>query len=377
MRTVELEIQDVAFGGKGVGRDQGKAVFVPYVIDGELVAGEVVREKKNFAEADLVEVKDKSPHRVQAPCPYFGRCGGCAYQHMSYTHQLATKRRQVEDVLRRIGGIDHVPVHATIASPEEFGYRNRISVHVQDGVIGFFRRDSRRLIEVEHCPIAKEEVNDALRQLRHNSPRDGHYTLRIGSARRIFSQTNDGVARLLLDLVDRSVPMSQELLIDAYCGDGFFAKRLRHKFVRVIGIDWDRFAIAEARKDATEKENYIAGDVEIELLRLAAVQRTAGGNQRQQAVGGGLGSIAPILPPATLIVDPPATGLTRSARDAIASLAPWRLIYVSCNPSTLARDLKDLSHAFSIEFAQPLDMFPQTAEIEIMVLLLGRTGGSA
>src|ERR1700747_2184324 len=103
MRPVDLKIQDIAFGGKGVAREQGKAVFVPYTIEGELVSAEIVREKKQFAEAELVEVKESSPNRVAPPCRYFGRCGGCAYQHISYEHQLAIKWRQVGDALRRIG----------------------------------------------------------------------------------------------------------------------------------------------------------------------------------------------------------------------------------------------------------------------------------
>src|SRR5690349_25055524 len=97
MRLSDLRIEDVAFGGKGVAREQGKAIFVPYTIEGELVSAEIVREKKQFAEADLVQVTESSPHRIAPQCPYFGQCGGCAYQHMDYQHQLEIKTRQVLD----------------------------------------------------------------------------------------------------------------------------------------------------------------------------------------------------------------------------------------------------------------------------------------
>src|SRR5215467_8094861 len=166
MRLVDLKIQDIAFGGKGVAREQGKAVFVPYTIEDELVSVEIVREKKQFAEAELVEVKQSSPDRVTPECPYFGRCGGCAYQHISYEHQLAIKWRQVRNALQRIGKLKDVPMRPIIASPKQYGYRNRITVHTQDGVIGFFRRDSHRLIDIEQCPISRDEVNGALAQLR-------------------------------------------------------------------------------------------------------------------------------------------------------------------------------------------------------------------
>jgi len=346
MRVVDLEIEDIAFGGKGVGRESGKAVFVPYTIEGETVSAEIVREKKQFAEADLVEVKQSSPDRVEPQCPYFGRCGGCAYQHISYEHQLAIKWRQVRDALQRIGKLKDVPMRPIIASPEQYGYRNRITVHAEEGVIGFFRRDSHRLIDIERCPISSDEVNRTLTELRAQPyVRDGHYTLRASATALVFSQTNDAVANILRDLIVDLIPPNQELLIDAYCGSGFFAKALLDKFERVIGIDWDRFAIATAKENATEKETYIAGDVETELLRRLESRS------------------------AMLIVDPPAPGLSANVRKAIVGLTPTTLIYVSCNPPTLARDLRDLQNNFTIESVTPLDMFPQTAEIEVVVHL--------
>ena len=361
MRVVDLKIEDIAFGGKGVAREQGKAVFVPYTIESELVSAEIVREKKQFAEAEFVEVKQASPDRVEPQCPYFGRCGGCAYQHMSYEHQLAIKWRQVRDALERIGKLKDVPMRPIIPSPEQYGYRNRITVHAQEGVIGFFRRDSHRLIDIEHCPISRGGVNRALAELRTQPHvRDGHYTLRASANARVFSQTNDAVAKTLRDLVVDLVPANQQLLIDAYCGSGLFAKALLDKFERVIGIDWDRFAIGAARETATEKEVYIAGDVESELQQVGAVHpnRPVSANDVQ---AGRLRSIAPT----TLIVDPPATGLSASVRKAIVDLAPSTLIYISCNPPTLARDLAELQDQFIIESVTPLDMFPQTAEIEV------------
>ena len=246
-----------------------------------------------------------------------------------------------------------------IPSPKQYAYRNRITVHAQDGVIGFFRRDSHRLIDVEHCPISRDEVNRALAELRTQTHvRDGHYTLRTSGSAPIFSQTNDAVANALRDLIVALVPPNQQLLIDAYCGAGFFAKALLDKFERVIGIDWNKFAIAVAKENATEKETYIAGDVEAELTRSDGFPAVEGDPRR-------LGSRHSL----TLIVDPPATGLSADVRKAIVDLAPTTLIYISCNPPTLARDLRDLQDKFIIESVTPLDMFPQTAEIEVAVHL--------
>jgi 23S rRNA (uracil1939-C5)-methyltransferase len=353
MRIVDLKIADIAFGGKGVARENGKAVFVPYTIEGETVSAEIVREKKQFAEAELVEVKGSSPDRVPPECPYFGHCGGCAYQHIDYEHQLAIKWRQVRDVLQRIGKLKDIPMRPIIPSPKQYGYRSRITVHAQDGVIGFFRRDSHRLIDIEHCPISRDEVNRGLAELRAQPQvRDGHYTLRASSRRlRVFSQTNDEVANALRDLVDNLVGPDQQLLIDAFCGAGFFAKALLDKFERVIGLDWDRFAIEAARQNATAKESYIAGDLDLAIDRLWSF---VSGFRSEKT---------------TLLVDPPAAGLSATMRKAIVDLAPATLIYVSCNPATLARDSKELQEKFTINSVTPLDMFPQTAEIEVVVHL--------
>jgi 23S rRNA (uracil1939-C5)-methyltransferase len=193
-----------------------------------------------------------------------------------------------------------------------------------------------------------DELNRDLADLRRQRVRDGHYTLRAESGPRVFSQTNDEVAKALSSLIATIVPANQALLVDAYCGAGFFAKSLLDKFERVIGIDWDRFAIEAAQKNATPKEIYIAGDIEEQLLR--ALER---GEAKKT----------------TLIVDPPAAGLTATIRRVIVDLAPSTFLYISCNPPTLARDLKEFHEKFKIESVTPLDMFPQTAEIEVAVHL--------
>ena len=391
MRIVDLQIQDIAFGGKGVARENGKAVFVPFTIDGELVSARITREKKHLAEGEVVQVKQPSSDRVEPRCPYFGRCGGCAYQHIDYARQLETKARQVRDVLQRIGKFQDPPMRPIIPSPLQYAYRNRVTVHAEDGVIGYFRRDSHRLIDVEHCPIAADEVNRQLADLRTRKVPDGHYTLRArmdgslerrtetgsenrgggsretsssasagelvkperNNASRHFVQTNDEVANALRDLVVNLVAPDQQLLVDAYCGAGFFAKGLLDKFERIIGIDWDRFAIAAANENASPKETYVSGNVD-EQLRRRSLSEIVGTISADRF---------------TLIADPPATGIPVDTRESIHALGPATLIYISCNPATLARDLFDLGRFFEITSVTPLDMFPQTAEIEVVAEL--------
>lgn len=347
-REVDLAIEDIAFGGKGVGRAEGKATFVPFTIDGERVKARIVREKKSFAEADLVTVLESSPQRVAPPCPYFGRCGGCSYQHMTYEHQLHWKARQVRQALQRIGKFREAPLRPIVPSPRDYEYRNRITVHVENGIVGFFRRDGHRLIDIERCPISAPEVNDELTALRARHPHDGHYTLRANEGPRVFSQTNDAVATHLADAIFALIPPHQSLLIDAYCGAGFFSKRLLARFSRIVGIDWDVHAIAAAEANATTAESYVAGEIAAHLEeQLIRADPTS----------------------TTVIVDPPATGLGADVREILRRHPVATLLYVSCNPPTLARDLADLRPTFTLQSVTPFDMFPQTAEIEVLSCL--------
>ncbi len=289
-----------------------------------------------------------SPHRINPECPYFGQCGGCSYQHISYPEQLEVKTQQVESALRRLGKIQDPPMRPIVPSPQSYAYRNRITVHAEDGVVGYFRRDVHRLIDVDHCPIAVPEVNAALAELRARRPRDGHFTLRAQPGPRIFAQTNDGVAEALARLVAEMLPAPRTLLIDAYCGAGFFAKHLLAHFERIIGIEWDRFAIAAAQGNATPSETYLAEDVPPALARLLRENNFSA---------------------TSVIVDPPASGLPAETRRTLLDHPPQTLIYVSCDPATLARDLAELTSGFAIHSVTPLDMFPQTAEIECIVHL--------
>jgi len=345
---VEAVVEDVAFGGNGVARHEGKAVFIPFSIDGERVSARIVKEKKKFAEAALEKVIEPSPHRVEAPCRYFQRCGGCSYQHIDYGHQLEIKSRQVEQTLRRVGRLEKVPMQAIIPSPENYGYRNRIRMHIDNGVVGFYARDGHELIEIESCTIASSEVNEGLQRLRSRPVYDGDYTISENTAGKFFEQTNYAVGEEMLALVGRLVKQGQSLLVDAYCGSGFFAKHLADQFEKVVGIEENEHAVDYARRTAAPNEQYIAGDVEYHLPDVLAAA--------EQGM-------------TTLILDPPAIGITPRVSDLILASMPGELVYVSCNPATLARDLVHFCRSYELLSVTPLDMFPQTAEIEVVAHL--------
>ena len=350
--TLQLTIADIAFGGKGVARHEGKVFFVPFVAPGDVVTVRVVKEKKKFAEAVLVSVDQPSTDRVAPVCPYFTRCGGCSYQHLAYETQLAVKSQQVEQTLRRVGRFAEVPMRPIAPAPAPYEYRNRIRVHVAGGVAGFFAHDAHSIIDVERCAIASPEVNEALRRLRNAVVRDGDYSLRASGGGPYFEQTNAAVTSELLALLESCVRRGQALLVDAYCGAGIFAKRLAPLFEQVVGIEENPNAVERASRAAAPHERYVAGDVaELlgDLLSLHDATRT------------------------TVILDPPATGVVPRVTDALLGARPVEILYVSCNPATLARDLAVLASAYTLSSVTPLDMFPQTAEIEVVAHLTLRT----
>lgn len=347
-----LHITDIAFGGNGVARLDGKVFFVPFTAPGDVVRARIIRDKKKFAETQLLEILTPSPHRVAPPCAYFGKCGGCSYQHIAYAQQLEIKHRQVEQTLRRVGKFDSVPMRPIVPSPAPYHFRNRIRVHIENGVAGFYAHGSHALVPITHCEIAQPAVNEALHGIRQRPLHDGDYTLTGGTTGTYFSQTNDLVAAELLALVQREAKADHTHLIDAYCGAGFFAHALAPNYPQVTGIEENEHATTHARRVALENETYLTGDVVNHL---------------------GTALAGHDLSRTTLLLDPPALGLAPGVIGTILNALPADILYISCNPSTMARDLALLAPHYTLESVTPLDMFPQTAEIEALAVLRQKT----
>jgi tRNA/tmRNA/rRNA uracil-C5-methylase (TrmA/RlmC/RlmD family) len=346
---IELEITDVAYGGDGIARHDGRVIFVPFAIPGEKVMARVTEVHRSYARAEIEYVTVPSPDRVAAPCPVFMRCGGCAYQHIAYPRQLEIKTRQVAEAFRRIGKIPEPPVESARPSPKDYHYRNRITVHVQPPEIGFRGTDPRKLVEVKECLLAEERVNAALSALRAKKRlRPGPATLRANQEHTGFRQVNDGAAQVLGEVVEQLASRG-EVLLDAYCGAGFFAKRLLGNFSRIIGIDWDERSTEQARTDADSRETYFTGDAMTLLPGILAEHK-----------------------PEVVLLDPPAQGVAPEVIQALLDAEVPRIVYVSCDPATLARDVAKLSDGYRLARAIPVDMFPQTASIETAALLEAR-----
>jgi tRNA/tmRNA/rRNA uracil-C5-methylase (TrmA/RlmC/RlmD family) len=362
-QIVRLTIDDIAFGGEGVGRIEDLVVFVPFVAPGEVVEAELTEVKKRFARARLRAILQPSAERVAPACRYFGQCGGCQYQHIAYPAQLRIKHKQACDLFQRIGGIDPARVAPVIPCPQPYGYRNRIMIRSQwdkfkQGLnIGFIRADNRLVVDIEECRIAEPALNEQIKHVRaHPPPKGGiKVVLRVAPEgwevpRDSFFQNNFFLLPKLVENVRQClVENKSRFLIDLYCGVGFFGIELGDLVESFVGVELDAQAIKAARRNAITRSRangeFIAGRAE-ELLPALLRRFPAGAT--------------------TVVLDPPRTGCLPESLALLRETRPGQVIYVSCHPATMARDLNVLcaDGVFKLLRVTPLDMFPQTAHVE-------------
>jgi 23S rRNA (uracil1939-C5)-methyltransferase len=428
-----LSIERLAHGGHGVGYLHGLAVFVPRTAPGDVVEVRVVTQRRRYAFGEMVAVHQTSPWRVQPPCPFYDDCGGCQLQHVSYAQQLASKTADVRGSLERIGKLPEVPVAPTLGSPSVFAYRNKILYHYdrQRGALGLVDRHGERILDIQRCLISDpraDAVMERIRALLTNQPAlrqvlrqvqvqvgqrtaevlvtvivsatlsaavqqqlwkglhdlatglymhvkqrdtpavfDGTSTLLAGApaiherlaARllRIEPQTFFQVNSMQMECLDALVHAAaalqgQEIVLDLYSGGGAMALLLAPYCAQVYAVEVNRQASLLAMQHATqlgvENCHFRTGKVERILYRYLA--------QRLHA------DVA--------ILDPPRAGCHPEALRALASMGIPRLIYISCSPPTLARDLRLLHDlGYRTLGVQPLDMFPQTYHIECVATL--------
>jgi tRNA/tmRNA/rRNA uracil-C5-methylase (TrmA/RlmC/RlmD family) len=366
-----LTIHDIAFGGEGVGRIDDFVVFVPFVLPGEIVEVEISEVKKNFARAKLLRVEKSSPERVEPECRYFGACGGCQYQHIAYPVQLQLKHKQISDLFERVGRIPADKIAPVIPSPQPYGYRNRIMIRSQwNGpakklVIGFIRADNNFVEDIEECKIAEPAISEQIKHVRANPPPKGgiKIVLRISPENwdvppDSFFQNNFFLLPKLVETVRGFLrDGGARHLVDLYCGVGFFGIELADLVESFVGVEYDRLAIKSAQRNSTNRKisngEFISSTVEDvlpELLKKFSVLADGHHKENKTAV----------------ILDPPRKGCLPETLNLLRETRPSQIIYVSCHPATMARDLNILcaDGVFELARVQPLDMFPQTQHVE-------------
>ena len=406
--TITLKLDSMAHGGDAIGRHKGRAIFVPYAIPGEQVRAEIIDDRKRYARARLIEVLEPSPARVEPRCPYFGynKCGGCQWQHIEATVQARMKGLVTVDQLQRIGKFESPPVFEPI--PDEVGwqYRNHALFRVDpDGRLGFLAARSHNVYPIKDCLIlhpllsqlfqsldmvypelewmelragtatsslmlllqAREEESPSLEvdfpvsivQIRHDdavAPLVGlDYILEHVHDREFrisatsFFQVNSAQAAQLVNIVMGALDLKgHEHVVDAYCGVGLFTAFIAEEASSVTGIEVNPPAVADARHNLAHLDN-------VTLLEGTVLTMIHEVSRKIDAV----------------LVDPPRTGLEPEVVDALAEHSPERIVYVSCDPATLARDCSRLvKYGYSLEWIQPVDLFPQTYHIENVALLV-------
>ena len=388
-RFQTVRIERIVAGGRGLARlPDGKALMAAFAAPGELVEVEVERIHKDYVEGVVTNVLEPSRSRVEPKCSLFGDCGGCQLQHLEYPAQLAAKEGVVREQLARIGGLPDATVNPVVGAEDPWGYRNhmRFSTGRKFGDAGFIHRRGRRLLKVTKCPIADPWVNEVLPQLqghargvhqiqlRRNAatgstlvapalevlPEESgqeHYVEELAGRRfRVsassFFQVNSAQAEKLVQLVASELPKQGRLLIDAYAGVGTFAAIFAERFERIIAIEESPSALRDAEVNLAGIENVEFRRAKVEELLPELAEE-----------------------PDVVLLDPPRVGCAPEVLEALVAFAPPTIVYVSCNPTTLARDLRRLTDAgYQLERVTPIDMFPQTAHIECVSRLTRPAG---
>ncbi len=392
----EVTIEKLVYGGDGLARKNGLVVLAPFVLPGERVLVETLEQKPDLLRTRLSEVREPAPGRVAPPCLYFGRCGGCQYQHADYEIQLELKRSILRETLARIGKIS-APEEIRVISADPWNYRNRSQFHIDGTQIGYLEAQSNRLCAIDHCPISSPKINEVIGMFRRmlNDSRWPRFvrSLEIFTnerdvqlnvleterplARRFFEwcaaeipglvlgdleysaagfiyRVSGGsffqVNRFLLDpLVDVALEGSRgEAALDLYAGVGLFSLPLAQRFGRVTAVESGGGAVRDLQFNAERAD--IAIDV------------------RQMNVDSFLASLEMV--PEFVLADPPRSGLGRAVIGYLARLKPARITIVACNPATLARDLAGLLAAgYQLDQVALIDLFPQTFHIETVAKL--------
>ena len=398
----------MAFGGEAIARHEGRAIFVPFAMPGDDAEIEIVEDRGRFARGRIARLLIPAPERIAPRCKHFGAGGGCHYQHMPYALQLETKTQIVRDQLARIGGIPDAPVRPAIGADEPWHYRNHIQFHVApDGRLGFMAARTNAVVPIDECHILAQPVEALWRDLEIELPDLEEVVLRAsvrtgerlaalqlasdealeveidlpvncvllladgrevvlsgddyfheelsGRVYRVsaesFFQVNTPQAEKLVQLVVERVTAggdpTQLNVLDAYCGVGVFALALAGAVARVTGIESAPSAVSDALANAAGVENVDIHEGTVEAVLPALDGRFD-----------------------VIVLDPPREGCAPTVLDAIAAHGIPRIVYVSCDPSTLARDVKRLAaKGYRLAEAQPLDMFPQTFHIETVAVL--------
>lgn len=382
----ELTIEKTAFGGEGIAHlPGGKTCFVEGALPGETVSAEILSEKKNFVKARVKHVLQASPERILPPCPYYDHCGGCQYQHVSYPAELKFKEEQVRELLSRQAGLDPKLVSSICFSKKDYGYRNSVTLHAQKTMFGFVSKDNHSIIPVKNCLLADECLEPVFRFKLQKKKKADRVTFKLDEKGRIISdleetffrirlkeepflvsskgffQNNLAVTELIADQVSRWIEEeAPEAFFDLYAGVGIFSFLSAKRVPNIVCVEENAQSIQALKMNRDEKMR-----TSMEILQ-GRVERIFPERFQKDAESKTL-----------ILMDPPRQGLEAGFARFLADKSEVSsMIYLSCDPSTLARDLKTILSGgrYRVTEVVPFDMFPRTAHAEVLVRIDGNLG---
>ncbi len=377
---LELRIDGLAAGGDGVGRDAGgRVVFVPLVAPGDRARVRLVERKERYARATLVRLIEAGPGRVEAPCEVFGRCGGCAWQHLSYPIQCRAKEQIVRDALERIAKVQ-VPAFRWYASPRAYGYRARTRVAVSRGNVGYRRGRSHEVVATDRCPILLPALEEALGTLAAAPPDDGEWELAVDAQGRasvaplagpptprqvhvaedkltvstgVFTQANPFLIGPWSRYICRAVGSGSRVL-ELFAGIGTLSLPLARQAAELVAVEGDANACAHLRDNLARA-----------CLPAAVLEAHVGDATLRDWIDR--------YRPEVVVLDPPRGGLGRDASRTLGATRVRRVVYAACDPAPWARDLRVLCEAgFALEHTAGFDFFPQSPHVETVAVLSRR-----
>ena len=351
--TVELSIESLASGGDGVARHEGLVVFVSNSAPGDRLRCQIDSVQRRFLRAHPVEILEPGPGRRKAPCRYFERCGGCDWLHLKESVQSEARRQFLNDALTRIGGFASPPEIEWLPSGDSLEYRAVARFAVERGKVGFRARGSHEVVDIEHCAVLSGPTQAMLRTLRMDPPARPEVEIRgfddtigeLRASRRVFVQANQSLWKTWPARVAELCGQGS-LLVELYAGIGFFTAAVEPQFKRVIAVERSR-----AARDLRHNTSAEVHETAAETFALRTL---------------------PDLAPDVVLLNPPRVGCDAMVIDAVAASATRRVVYVSCDAATLARDLQRLRKAnpeLELKRVISVDALPQTAHVEAVVLL--------
>ena len=362
-----VKVEKLDHNGKGIAKINNKITFIENALPEEIVDIIITKEKKNYNEGKVIKIISKNINRVEPLCPYYNECGGCDLMHMNYSYQLELKKENIKNILKKYAGLEISP--EITASNKIFNYRNKITLHKSNNKLGYMEKSSNKIVEIKSCLLAIESINNYIKEIKEE-PKD-KLIIRTNNNGEIIStlkdkpliininefnfyidinsffQINNYICSKIFDYISEKIDNS-DYCLDLYSGVGTLSILASKKALEVFSIEINKYshqnAIKNLKLNNIKNVNFLLGPVEEKIKEINK-------------------------PIDLIIIDPPRNGIDNNSLKIIKEMKAKKIIYMSCNPMTLARDLNSLKEIYDLSELRIFDMFPNTKHVECVCVL--------